>query len=169
MLEPPIKSSLSGTNVARIVFVVFVVVIALVYFYPMIMPKQAAADFTVTGFSGFDVETISTSPSFTQNLRVNSANGFSGTVTLSLGTITFATTGLPSLTYQLSTTTVTVPSGGYATVDIVWWANSATWDSYLSATVSSPSWSLTLTATGGGMTHTYTATGGRIVNLILNN
>jgi hypothetical protein len=170
LLQPSIKSSLSGTNIARIVFLVVVVVGAVAYYE--LLPKPPPPDFTVTGFSGFDVETSSASPSFVQTLRINSASGFSGTVTLSLGGITYpsGTTGTPpSLTIQLSSTTVTVPSGSYASVDINWWANSATWDSYLSSTTSAPGWSLTLTATGGGNTHTYTATGGRIVNMITNN
>jgi hypothetical protein len=170
MLEPSMKSSLSGANVARIVVVVFFVVVCLVYFYPMLSPA-AAPDFAVTGFSGTDIETISQSPSYVQPLMVTSKNGFSGTVTLSLGTMTFASgyTG-PSasqMTIRLSSTTVTVASGGSTSVSITYWANSAIWDTY--ATPNSPGYTLTLTATSGSITHTYTATGGRIVNMQPNN
>jgi hypothetical protein len=169
LLEIPGKSSLSGTNVARIVFVVFVV--AMVALYMNALPKPPPADFNVTGFSGFDMETATVSPSSVQSLRVNSVGGFTGPVTLSLGTITFASgyTGPTTVTITLSATTVTVPSSGYGSADITYWVNAAVWDSYLEESNSAPSWSLTLTATGGGITHDYTITSGRITNMIESN
>jgi hypothetical protein len=158
MFEIPGKSSLSGTNVARTVFVVFIV--AVVALYMNALPKPPPADFSITGYSSFDLET---GDPVVKEVRITSVSGFTGTVTVSLGTPTWVNTpisGQPDIseiTYTLSATTVTVPSGSYATMTITLTASPSTWDTFLNAG-NAPSFTLELTATGGGNTHTATAT-----------
>jgi hypothetical protein len=169
MLEPSIKSSLSGTNIARTVFVV--ILIAVIALYWNALPKPPAADFSVTGFLGADVRVSDTSPSLVQSLRVTSIGGFTGTVTLSMGTIVWPSsgytgpTGPTAVTITFSSTTVTVPSGSYVSVNVTYWASTAMWSSYFSTTGAAfPTWSLTLSATSGTTTHTYTATTFRVIS-----
>lgn len=154
MLEIPGKSSLSGTNVARIVFVVFIV--AVVALYMNALPKPPPADFSITGFAGFDLETGDPT---VKEIRINSVSGFSGTVTVSLGTMTWASdyTGPTEIDVEVSSNTVTVPSGSYGTVTISWTASPSTWDAWMEAEGESPSFDVELTATDGGNTHTASA------------
>jgi len=115
------------------------------------------------GFSGFDLET---GAPMVKELRITSVSGFSDSVTLSLGTLTWPSghTGPTTITHQFSSTTVTVPSNTYVAVTLTWTADPATWDAWEASSGQSPSFTVTLTVTGGGQTKTVDATI-RVVNM----
>jgi hypothetical protein len=99
-----------------------------------------------------------------KELRVTSVSGFTSTVTLSLGTLGWPSgyTGPTTITTQFSSTTVTVPANSYVAVTLSWTATPTTWDTYLGQG-NAPSFTVTLTVTGGGITKTADATV-RVVN-----
>ncbi|MCS7119835.1 MAG: hypothetical protein RMJ07_06640 [Nitrososphaerota archaeon] len=148
------RGMVSGTNIARIIALAIIAIIVVIYFATR--PPPAQPDIKITGSFSFDLETDNVNPTV-KTIRIESVNGFSGSVTISRGSLVWPSgyTGPTRVDITISPQTVNVPSGGYASVTISFLAPSTVWDTYLQAS-GWPTFTFDLIVTGGGITRTQT-------------